>query len=112
MPAMKAAAMRVPSTMTFGGHYGKKAKGAINRFYEHAQTRHMATLQEAASELYLAESQKAKDKLWAKVDLALGHLSQGTPDEVLVDARKALAVVESKSVEQLAALIAEMGRKK
>jgi hypothetical protein len=95
--------------MTFGGHYGKKAKGAINRFYEHADTRHLTTLQEAASELYLAESQKAKDKLWAKVDLALGHLSQG---DLRVDSKKALAVVESKSVEKLAALIAEISSKR
>ncbi|HEX8877587.1 MAG TPA: hypothetical protein VF777_12625 [Phycisphaerales bacterium] len=95
--------------MTYGGHYGKKAKGAINRFYEHADTRHLATLQEAASELYLAESQKAKDKLWAKVDLALGHLTQG---DLRLDSKKAMAVVESKSVEKLAALIAEIGAKK
>lgn len=98
--------------MTYGGHYGKKAKGAINRFYEHADTRHITTLQEAASELYLAESQKAKDKLWAKVDLALGHLSQGKPGEVLVDSKKALAVIESKSVEKLAALIAEISARR
>lgn len=95
--------------MTYGGHYGKKAKGAINRFYEHADTRHVTTLQEAASELYLAESQKAKDKLWAKVDLALGHLTQS---DLRVDSKKAMAVVESKSVEKLAALIAEITAKK
>lgn len=91
--------------MTYGGHYGKKAKGAINRFYEHAETRHLATLQEAASELYLAESDKAREKLWAKVDLALGHLIQA---KFPMNPAKARAVIEAKDVKQLAVLIGEL----
>lgn len=95
--------------MTYGGHYGKKAKGAINRFYEHADTRHLATLQETASELYLASSDKAKEKLWTKVDLALGHLIQA---KFPMNAAKARAVLESKDVQQLAALVGELAGKR
>ncbi|MFO0860897.1 MAG: hypothetical protein U0570_10100 [Phycisphaerales bacterium] len=95
--------------MTYGGHFGKKAKGAINRFYEHADTRHLATLQEAASELYLAESDKARDKLWAKVDLALGHLIQA---KFPMNAAKARAILEARSVEQLAALVGELAARR
>ncbi len=95
--------------MTYGGHLGKKAKGAINRFYEHADTRHLTTLQEAASELYLAESAKAKEKLWAKVDLALGHLIQA---KFPMDPAKARAAVESKDVQKLATLVGELSAKR
>lgn len=95
--------------MTYGGHFGKKAKGAINRFYEHADTRHLTTLQEAASELYLAESAKAKEKLWAKVDLALGHLIQA---KFPMDPAKARAVVEGKDVQKLATLVGELSAKR
>lgn len=95
--------------MTYGGHYGKKAKGAINRFYEHAETRHLATLQEAASELYLAETDKAKEKLWTKVDLALGHLVQA---KFPMNPAKARAILESKDVKQLAAFVGELSTKR
>lgn len=95
--------------MTYGGHYGKKAKGAINRFYEHAETRHLATLQEAASELFLADSAKAKEKLWAKVDLALGHLIQA---KFPLDPAKARAAIETKDVQKLAALVGELSAKR
>ncbi|MGH7244041.1 MAG: hypothetical protein ACREJD_11530 [Phycisphaerales bacterium] len=95
--------------MTYGGHFGKKAKGAINRFYEHADTRHLTTLQEAASELYLAESAKAKDKIWAKVDVALGHLIQA---KFPMDPAKARAILEAKDVQKLATLVGELSTKR
>ncbi|MBS0192613.1 MAG: hypothetical protein U0573_08225 [Phycisphaerales bacterium] len=91
--------------MTYGGYFGKKAKGAINRFYEHAETRHIASLQEAASELFLATTDKSREKLWAKVDLALGHLIQ---DKFPINAAKARSVLEARNIQQLAALVGEL----
>lgn len=95
--------------MTYGGHYGKQAKGAINRFYEHADARHLATLQECTSELYLATGEKSRDKLWSRVDLALGHLCQGS---LKLDSLKAKKVVEGRNVEALAALVTELSGKR
>ena len=95
--------------MTYGGHFGKKAKGAINRFYEHAETRHLASLQEVTSELYLAPSEKAREKLWAKVDVAFGHLIQA---KFPIDAVKARSVLETKNIEKLAALVGELANKR
>ncbi len=95
--------------MTYGGHYGKKAKGAINRFYEHADTRHLTALQEVASELYLAGTEKARGRLWEKADLSIGHLIQ---NKFPLDPAKARAVLESKSVEKLAAFVGELAAKR
>ena len=60
--------------MTYGGHFSKKAKGAINRFYENADTRNLNQIQELVTELYLAEG-AAKEKLWKKA----GEVWAGPP---------------------------------
>ena len=46
-------------------HYSRKAKSAINRFYEHADTRTLNALQELVSDLALSEG-ATTEKLWTK----------------------------------------------
>lgn len=82
--------------MTHGGHFSRTAKSAINRFYEHADTRHLATLQECVSELYLSTDSKKTDKLWQRVDLALGHLK--------AEPAKAVKIIETRDLKGLAEL--------
>ena len=91
--------------MTSGSHFSRTAKSAINRFYDNADTRHLATLQEAVPELYLAESEKKAAKLWEKVDFALGHLKQ-------VEAVHARKILESRDVKGLAELVAKLQKVK
>lgn len=49
-------------------------KGIVNRYYEHLDTITITKLQEAVSELYLAEG-KAADRLWKRVETALARTS-------------------------------------
>lgn len=88
--------------MTYGGHFSKKAKGAINRFYEHADTRNLAQIQELVSELYLAEG-AARDKLWKKAGEVLARVG--------VPADKAGPVVEARDVKKLAELVAALSKR-
>lgn len=88
--------------MTYGGHFSKKAKGAINRFYEHADTRNLAQIQELVSELYLAEG-AAKDKLWKKAGEVLARV--GIPPD------KSGPIVEAKDVKKLAELVAALSKR-
>ncbi|MDX2146996.1 MAG: hypothetical protein SFZ23_05690 [Planctomycetota bacterium] len=81
--------------MTHGGHYTRFQKGAINRFYEHAETRHVSQLQELVSELFLATDAKKADKLWAKAAELLGKLKLAPGrSEAIVQTRDAKALAE------------------
>ncbi|MBK7403938.1 MAG: hypothetical protein IPJ41_04730 [Phycisphaerales bacterium] len=46
----------------------------VNRYYEHLDTISIQKLQEAVSELYLAEG-KAADRIWKRVETALAKTS-------------------------------------
>jgi hypothetical protein len=85
--------------MTYGGHFSKKAKGAINRFYEHADTRNLTQVQELVTELYLAEG-AAREKLWKKAGEVLARL--GVPDA------KTAPVLTAKDPKMLAELVAAL----
>lgn len=84
--------------MTAKDHYSKTARKAINRFYEHADTRHLASLQELVSELFLAvagdEPAKKVDKLWEKASGAIAHLK--LDPTVSTAAAKAIAARDIK----------------
>ena len=85
--------------MTYGGHFSKTAKKAINRFYEHADTRNLTQLQELVGEVYLAEG-KAADKLWVKAGEALAKAG--------VPAAQATPVVEARDAKKFAELVAAL----
>ncbi len=84
--------------MTAKDHYSKTARKAINRFYDHADTRHLAALQELVSELFLAvageEPAKKVDKLWTKASDAVAHLK--LDPAVSIAAAKAIAARDIK----------------
>lgn len=79
-------------------HMTGRAKSAINRFYEHADTRNLNQLQELASELYLtAKGSPAADKLWTKAAAVL--------DRLKVPAATSSPALTSKDPAKLAALV-------
>ena len=85
--------------MTYGGHFSKTAKKAINRFYEHADTRALTLLQELVGEVYLAEG-KAAEKLWIKTGEAL--VKAGVP------ASQATPIVETRDAKKFAEVVAAL----
>jgi hypothetical protein len=72
----------------------------VDRYYEHRDTIMVHKLGEIVSELALAESDKARDRLWARAEKALANLAT---NEARV--RKVLA---DRSVEGLARLVGEL----
>lgn len=89
--------------MTYGGHFSKTAKKAINRFYEHADTRTLTQLQELVGEVFLAEG-KAADKLWTKAGDLL--TKAGVPQE------KAAPVIDARNAKAFAELVADALKRK
>ncbi len=65
------------SSMAKGQHLSKFQQGIVNRYYEHADTLSVSKLSELVSELAVATSPKAADKLWSRVEQALSRA--GTP---------------------------------
>lgn len=55
-------------------HYTPHQKGIIKRYYEHADTIALQKLSEIVSDLYLAETKAAKDRLWKRAETALAKL--------------------------------------
>ena len=97
--------------MTAGNHYSKTARKAINRFYEHADTRHLGALQEHVSELFLAvagdEPAKKVDTLWAKASDSIAHLK--LDPAVSVAATKAIAARDIKQFAVIATKLTSPG---
>jgi hypothetical protein len=54
--------------------YTNYQRGIINRYYNQLDTITLAKLQELVSELYLADSDKKRDRLWQRVGQAIGRL--------------------------------------
>lgn len=89
--------------MTYGGHFGKKAKGAINRFYEHADTRTIAALQELVSDLAVADpAGKDAAKKWAKAAELLAK-TKLNPTQIA-------RAVDAKNIKALAELVATLSK--
>jgi len=78
-------------------HYSKTAKSAINRFYDHADTRTINKLQELVSDLAVAEA-TTQDKLWKSAQAALAK-TNAPPARVV-------AVVEERDLKAFALLVA------
>lgn len=86
--------------MAGGREYSKHQKKIINRYYEHRDTIALNNLGEIVSELALAESDKARERLWKRVETALAHLRAS-------DARVA-KILDERSVEGLARLLNDL----
>lgn len=74
-------------------------KGIVNRYYEHLDTITFTKLQEAVSELYLAEG-KATERIWKRVETALARSSAS-------DAA-VRAILEKRDVKALAELVSRL----
>ncbi|MBX3365928.1 MAG: hypothetical protein KF912_01265 [Phycisphaeraceae bacterium] len=74
----------------------------VDRYYSNLDTISLTKLQEAVSELYLAETDKKKDKLWKTVETALAKFPE-------VEARAA-AVLRTKDIKALAELVQKLSK--
>ncbi len=74
----------------------------VDRYYSNLDTISLTKLQEAVSELYLAETDKKKEKLWKTVEIALAKFPE-------VSARAA-GVVSSRDVKALAELVQRLSK--
>lgn len=54
--------------------YTKHQRGIISNYYEHLDTIMLTKLQELVGELYLAETDKKRDRLWQRVSQAMDKL--------------------------------------
>jgi site-specific recombinase XerD len=60
--------------MAGGREYSAYQKKLIDRYYENRDSIMLAKLQELASELFLAESDKKRERLWERVEKAMKQL--------------------------------------
>ena len=72
----------------------------VNRYYEHRETIMTGKLQEIVSELYLAETDKKREKLWERAEKALA----ATP----ANPARVKKVLAERNVEEFARLVAEL----
>jgi len=74
--------------------YTRHQKKIIDRYYEHRDGIMVAKLSEIVSELYLADTDKKRAKLWERAELAMRNLKWKEP--------QIRHVVETKKPELLA----------
>jgi hypothetical protein len=84
--------------------YSKHQQKIINRYYDNLDTIMLQKLQELVTELYLADSEKEKKKLWERAGKAMVQLK--IPPEIITK------ITEPPSVESLAAHLEQWLRKK
>ncbi len=89
--------------MASGREYSRHQTKIINRYYQHLDTITVARLGELVTELYLAESEAAKKRLWGRVEKALGKTGSSES--------RARKILDERDVEGLAALVGELNGK-
>lgn len=75
-------------------------KKIVDRYYEHHDTIQVTKLSELVTELWLAEDEKSKVKMWGKVQIALMRLN--------VNAVQVAAIVGKRDLQGLAALVQQV----
>ena len=91
-------------TNPHGQHLSRTAKGAINRFYAHADTRNLNAAQELVSDLALAADDKARDRLWKKAADVLKRLG--------VQPQTSEPILAQRNLTRLAELTASLASRK
>lgn len=86
--------------MASGRDFSRHQEKIINRYYEHRDTIALNNLAEIVSEIALAETDKARDRLWKRAEKALDHLRA---NDVRVD-----KILTERSVEGLARLLNDL----
>lgn len=74
--------------------YSKYQKKVINNYYQNLDTIMLQKLGELVTELYLAESDKKREKLWERVEKAMENLK--IPEKIAAN------IMEKRDVEVLA----------
>lgn len=92
--------------MAKGQYLSSYQRGIVKRFYRHRDTILVTRLQEATSEVYLAEG-KAADRLWKKIDETLGKLETEPP----VPESRIRQIVDNRDAALLAGLVNELAGK-
>jgi hypothetical protein len=89
--------------MAKGQHLSSHQRGIVKRYYEHLDSMTVQKLQEAVSDLFLAEGKNA-EKLWEKARAAL--------ERAKVEPARIERSVGKRDVQELARLVGEMTGKK
>jgi hypothetical protein len=73
--------------------YSEHQKAIISRYYNHLDTITLAKLQEMVSELYLADTDKKRDRLWKRVAQAMARLKIPSPIADHIMAQKDIEIL-------------------
>jgi hypothetical protein len=82
--------------------YTPYQKGIIRRYYEHGETLALQNLSEIVSDLYLADTAAAKERLWKRAAAALAKLKSSKA--------RTERIVAERDLEGLAALLTDLTR--
>ncbi len=88
--------------MAGGREFTSGQRKIIKRHYDTAEPRAVQRLQEVVSELYVAESESAQNRLWKSVATALKNLK--------IDDSRARGILEDRDLGKLAVLVEEIAR--
>jgi hypothetical protein len=83
-----------------GKDLSRYQEGIVKRYYEHHETIQSNKLSDLVAELWLAEDEKAKAKLWGRAQVALMRMG--------VDATQAAKVVGERDLAQFAKLVGQV----
>jgi hypothetical protein len=81
--------------------YTNYQRGIINRYYNQLDTISLVKLQELVSELYLADSDKKRERLWQRVQQALVRLKIPAPIAEHIMAKKDVEILAKNLQEWL-----------
>ena len=80
--------------------YTPYQRGIIRRYYEHRDDLTVQKLGELVSQLYVAESEKERDRLWKRVQAALTHAELPKAEVQRILERRDVAAL-AKALEKL-----------
>jgi hypothetical protein len=86
--------------MAKGQPLSRYQRGIVNRYYEHLDTLTVQRLQEAVSDLYVADDARKAERLWKTVQAAL---AKALPEDPRVE-----RVVAARDVAALAKLVGDV----
>ena len=89
--------------MASGREFTRHQEKIVKRYYDNRDTIALNNLSEIVSEIALAETDKAKDRLWKRAETALAHIRVNEPR---VD-----KILKERSLEGLARLLNEVHAK-
>ena len=89
--------------MASGREFTRHQEKIVKRYYDNRDTIALNNLSEIVSEIALAETDKAKDRLWKRAETALAHIRANEPR---VD-----KILKERSLEGLARLLNEVHAK-